>query len=172
MVVRKRKRSTRFRRSTTHGWGAMKKHRGAGNRGGRGRSGAGGAGTSHSGSKKPSFWKVKVGGKDPAKRGFASKVPVDVSINVGHLNSIATQLVVSGKALEQSGKIAINLKELGYTKLLGAGKVTHKLNVTVAGASPKAEEKIKKAGGVLNADYVTGQEDVFEEVADGEDVEA
>ena len=47
---------------------------------------------------------------------------VERTINIGHLNSIADSLVSSGKALEQSGSIVINLREMGYDKLLGAGK--------------------------------------------------
>ena len=39
--MRTRKKNTRQRGSHTHGWGAKKKHRGAGNRGGRGNAGSG-----------------------------------------------------------------------------------------------------------------------------------
>lgn len=163
MVVRKRKKTTRYRGSTTHGCGSMKKRRGAGNRGGRGRAGSGGSGSSASGSKKPSFWKHRRGGKDPAKRGFTSYDKADVTINIGHLNSIAETLVRSGKALEKSGMIVINLRELGYTKLLGAGKVTHKLSIGVKGSTQSAVDKVAKAGGKVDADWIAGQEDVFEE---------
>ena len=41
MPVNKRKKATRFRAKTTHGYGSMKKNRGAGNRGGRGMAGSG-----------------------------------------------------------------------------------------------------------------------------------
>ena len=41
MPVHKRKKVTKQRGSKTHGWGSMKKHRGAGNRGGRGKAGTG-----------------------------------------------------------------------------------------------------------------------------------
>ncbi len=166
MVVRHRKKNVRQRRSTTHGWGSMKKHRGAGNRGGRGMAGTGAKGDA----KKPSVWKEYKSGKDPSKRGFTSYETVEVTINVGHLNSIVPALVRSGKALEKDGKVIVNLRQLGYTKLLGAGKVTQKLSVSVKFASPKAEEKLKKAGGVLEAEYVTGQEDSFEDAPETEEV--
>ena len=52
MTVNKRKKNSRQRGSHTHGWGAMKKHRGAGNRGGRGAAGSG----KRADSKKPSIW--------------------------------------------------------------------------------------------------------------------
>ena len=41
MTATKRKKNTRMRAHTTHGWGSMKKRRGAGNRGGRGMAGTG-----------------------------------------------------------------------------------------------------------------------------------
>ena len=41
MSVNKRKKNTRMRAKTTHGYGSMKKNRGAGNRGGRGMAGSG-----------------------------------------------------------------------------------------------------------------------------------
>ena len=41
MVVNKRKKNLRQRAGTTHGYGSMKKNRGAGNREGRGNAGAG-----------------------------------------------------------------------------------------------------------------------------------
>ena len=59
MVVRKRKKNSRQHGSTTHGWGAMKKHRGAGNRGGRGLAGTG----KRADQMKPLHWKERYFGK-------------------------------------------------------------------------------------------------------------
>ncbi len=42
---------------------------------------------------------------------------------------------------------AINLTEMGYTKLLGTGKITKALTITVPACSKTAAEKIKAAGG-------------------------
>ena len=41
MTHNKRKKNSRQRGEWTHGWGAKKKHRGAGHRGGRGNAGSG-----------------------------------------------------------------------------------------------------------------------------------
>ena len=41
MPTNKRKKHTKMRAKTTHGYGSMKKNRGAGNRGGRGMAGSG-----------------------------------------------------------------------------------------------------------------------------------
>jgi large subunit ribosomal protein L15 len=39
------------------------------------------------------------------------------------------------------------LTSMGYTKLLGTGKITKPLTITVAACSKTATEKVKKAGG-------------------------
>ena len=52
MVVNKRKKNSRQRGSTTHGFGSKKKHRGHGSRGGSGLAGTG----KRADAKKPSFW--------------------------------------------------------------------------------------------------------------------
>jgi len=43
----------------------------------------------------------------------------------------------------------INLTSMGYTKLLGTGKITKALIITIPTASKTAQEKIKQAGGKL-----------------------
>ena len=58
-------------------------------------------------------------------------------INVGDLVKLA------------DGKTELNLRKLGYGKLLGSGKITLKLKIQVDSYSARAEEKIKAAGGEL-----------------------
>ena len=43
----------------------------------------------------------------------------------------------------------INLTELGYTKLLGSGKLTKALTIQVKEASKSAQQKVQNAGGKL-----------------------
>jgi large subunit ribosomal protein L15 len=151
MKTRRRKKNTRFRGSKTHGYGSMKKHRGGGHRGGRGNAGTG----KRADSKKPSFWKLYSGGKDPSKVGFFSRMRVDhMTMNVGHLSSMADLLVRERKAVVTQGVVVVNLRELGIDKLLGSGVVTRKLKVSVAVAVPRAKEKIEAAGGSVDADVV------------------
>jgi large subunit ribosomal protein L15 len=80
------------------------------------------------------------------KRGFTSpkslKREVKI-INVGELEEIAEKF----KEKTEEGKILVDLESLGYTKLLGAGKVTKPLIVKVASCSKSAIEKIREAGG-------------------------
>ncbi|MBU0666244.1 MAG: uL15m family ribosomal protein [Nanoarchaeota archaeon] len=127
MTENKRKKNSRQRASHTHGWGAKKKHRGAGNRGGRGRAGSGKRGDA----KKPSFWKEKDAyGR---AKGFKSIKKHQKTINISELHKF--------------NSTEINLKSQGYTKLLAMGTVVEKFNISVEYASQKAIEKIKKAGG-------------------------
>jgi large subunit ribosomal protein L15 len=55
------------------------------------------------------------------------------------------------KLVEIAENSAVNLTEMGYTKLLGTGKMTKPLTVTVPTCSKTAEEKIVKAGGKIMA---------------------
>ena len=129
MVVRKRTKFSRQRASFTHGWGSKKKHRGAGNRGGRGMAGTG----KRADQRKPQIWKDK---KYFGKHGFASKKKTLKTINVRELLTLMDE-----------GKDEINLKEKGYGKLIGKGKITKKVVVTVNQASASAIAKIEEAGG-------------------------
>ena len=51
----------------------------------------------------------------------------------------------------------INLTELGYTKLLGTGKITKPLTIQVASFSKSAEEKVAAAGGKIVASQTSGE---------------
>lgn len=64
-------------------------------------------------------------------------------INVGILDQMIEKLPTE----EKEGKLFIDLKSLGYTKLLGAGKITKPLSIKVSSCSESASEKIKEAGG-------------------------
>lgn len=145
MTVNKRKKSNRMRASQTHGWGAKKKHRGAGNRGGRGMAGSG----KRADQKKPSILK-EYGSNYFGKLGFTrpqKMIHKDVTINLYFLDQNADKI---GK--KESDFYVIDLNALGYTKLLGTGVVTRKYKVICNKVSKKAEEKIKK----LNGEIING----------------
>ena len=140
MTINKRKKNSRQRGSHTHGWGAMKKHRGAGNRGGSGRAGSGKRGDS----KKPSFWKNK---EYFGKHGFRSRKKKMESVNASYLEEHLNTLISRNLAKEQAGKFTVNLKDLGYGKLLSKGRLTKKIIVTCGAASKRAIQDIEAAGG-------------------------
>ncbi len=142
----KRKKPSRLRGSKTHGYGAMKKHRGAGSRGGRGMAGSGKRGDA----KKPSINKDK---NYFGKHGFKSikaRTNNVKKVNIDKLEQMLPKLFENKQAEKKGNIIFIDLKKLGCDKLLGSGKIKSKLEINVDYASKKAVEKIAKAGGKVN----------------------
>ena len=141
-MISKRKKNTRQRGSKTHGWGAMKKHRGAGNRGGRGNAGTGKKGDA----KKPTIWKKK---KYFGKTGFKKKgmVKKTTYVNLSFLEQNADKLV-ENKIIDKKGDTySVDGVKAGFNKVLGAGKLSKKFKIIAESFSRKAEKKIKSAGG-------------------------
>ena len=142
MTTHKKKKVTRYRGSKTHGGGAMKKRRGAGNRGGRGNAGSG----KRADCKKPSNWANK---KYFGKFGFRpNSLKIFIApVNLKWLDLNIEKLVKQGKASEKAGKYEIDLKSIGYNKLLGSGNTKKKMIIKTMFASAGAVEKVKKSGG-------------------------
>jgi len=140
-------RKTRKRRgSRTHGWGRVGQHRRTGSKGGR------------NAGRHKALWSyiIKYEPDYYGKNGFTSakslRTKVNV-INVGTLEGIAEKFAVE----KEKGKSFIDLESLGYTKLLGMGKISKSLIVKVPAFSKSAAEKIKDAGGqVLEEKKETG----------------
>ena len=140
MTVNKRKKNSRQRGSHTHGWGAKKKHRGSGHRGGFGMAGTG----KRADTKKPSIWKERYFGK----LGFVSRKRLDVRpINIRKIEENLNEWVKM-KLINKEGDIfTLSLEELGYNKLLSAGVVKNRFKIKTPYASKNAIEKIKEANG-------------------------
>ncbi len=124
MTTRFKKKVRKWRGRTSHGWGAKKKHRGGGSQGGRGMGGGHKHKYSWVTSKCPDYFGYK---------GFYSKKKKPSTINIGDI--------------ERMKESELDLKKLGYDKLLGKGKITRAVVVTVGTCSKQAREKIEKAGG-------------------------
>ena len=142
MVTYKIRKNRKMRGSKTHGWGAMKKHRGAGSRGGRGMAGTGKRGDA----KKPSIWKDT---KYFGKHGFTRPKKVTIKINAINLKTIEQNIEswLSKKLIEKKNdSYVIDLKKLGFNKLLSTGKITKKFSIKCEYASKKTVDKIKQAG--------------------------
>jgi large subunit ribosomal protein L15 len=145
------KKSRKKRGSRTHGWGAGKKHRGAGNRGGRGRAGMGKRGQQRktlplSQGKKP------VGQIANNNRGMSvvlERVKKANVLNLVDLQNNMEKWTAEGKAEKTKTGYSVDLKKIGYTKLLSQGEVTFKLNIKINSASAKAKEKLEAAGGKI-----------------------
>jgi len=142
MVVNKRKKNSRLRGSHTHGWGAKKKHRGAGNRGGKGMAGTGKKGDA----KKPSIWgNTKYFGKYGFKKhGIIKKVN---AISLIYFEQKAEKLLADKSITKEGDTYVIDANKLGFNKILGYAKLTKKFKITADSFSKEAADKIKAAGG-------------------------
>ena len=144
MVVRKKKKTIKKRGSRTHGYGESKKHRGGGSRGGRGLAGL------HKHKRMTAIKYMpdhygKFGLKRPKKA--IKKIK---AINLKDLDIKINKLLKQKKIKKTKDGIKINLKELGYDKLLGKGKITHKIILEQAKyISKNAKDKIKRAKGKI-----------------------
>ena len=143
MTIRRQRKIRKQRGNRTHGWGAGKKHRGAGHRGGRGKAGAG-----KRGQQKKSMY-LAAGVKPIGKTGirYKKQEPALNIINVQTISLNVEKWVSEGKAKKSGNKFQIDLKALGYQKLLGAGKIDKPVEIKINIFSKKAEQKITKAGG-------------------------
>jgi large subunit ribosomal protein L15 len=142
MTVNKRTKKSRQRGSWTHGWGAKKKHRGSGNKGGFGMAGTG----KRADTKKPSIW------KDAhyfGKWGFRQKGPKRkiIPVNLSFFEDNCEKLLGEKKIEHQNGVYIIDLAAVGFNKLLGGGVVTKKFKFKATYASQKAIDKVKEKGG-------------------------
>jgi large subunit ribosomal protein L15 len=91
------------------------------------------------------------------KHGFTSPRSLKRKENVVNLAKLAE---LSGKfsAPNEEGKSLVDLTSLGYSKLLGTGRISKALIVKVPACSKSAAEKVQKAGGqVLTASQETGE---------------
>jgi len=117
----------KFRGTRTVGYGRIGQHRDSGSKGNR-----------KVGRHKHLWSKIVTTEPDYfGKHGFTSpqsKHRVENTINLHKLDQMA-------KTSE------INLTELGYTKLLGTGKITRALTIQVPSASKTAAQKVQEAGG-------------------------
>ena len=132
----KQRKTRKMRGSRTHGYGRIGQHRDAGSKGQR-KVGRHKHLWSYVTTYEPNYF---------GKHGFTSPQSLkrkESVINIKQLSAIAAETTT------EKGKTHVTLTSLGYTKLLGTGKITKPLTVTVPSCSKTAEEKIKKAGGQI-----------------------
>jgi len=127
--------------SRTRGRG-HKKGRGAGLRGGRGNAGC------HK-TKRIMYERVgRVWGSHGFKRP-QTVVGANSVINLKAIEENASVWIDEGVATKKGKTISINLKEMGYDKLLGTGSASQAYKLTIKSASAKAVEKTEAAGGEI-----------------------
>ncbi|MCR6623516.1 MAG: 50S ribosomal protein L15 [archaeon YNP-LCB-024-027] len=138
MVVRREKKSRKLRGSRYMGYGGTQ-HRGSGQRGGFGKAGL---------HKHKWSYILKYDRDYFGKHGF--KTPksikeIDKPINLREIEEMINKGKISGT--EKDGRLVIDVTQFGYTKVLGAGRLTKPIIVKARSFTEKAVEKIKEAGG-------------------------
>ena len=132
----------KFRGSRTVGYGRIGQHRDSGSKGHR------------KVGRHKHLWSLVVT-EEPGyfgKNGFTS--PQSLHRHENAINLIKVEEIAQ---ISQQEKPQINLTALGYTKLLGTGKVTKPLTIQVSSYSKSAAEKIKKAGGEIVGSPINGE---------------
>jgi len=132
----------KFRGSRTVGYGRIGQHRDSGSKGHR------------KVGRHKHLWSLVVT-QEPdyfGKNGFTSPQSLH-----RHENTINLKKLEEIVQTNQGEKPQINLTALGYTKLLGTGKVTKPLTVQVSSYSKSAAEKIKEAGGEILGSPINGE---------------
>ena len=84
------------------------------------------------------------------KKGFTSiagKKRPRRTLNLWQLSDLVSKLVVEKKAQLEGQRVIVDLRELGFAKLLGAGSISKAVQVKVDSCSESALKKIKEAGG-------------------------
>jgi large subunit ribosomal protein L15 len=99
------------------------------------------------------MYTVKYEPEHFGKKGFTSLSRPTQALNVSDLR----RLVDTGSAeMGESGKRVLNLRGLGYDKVLGRGHIDDPVVVVVDKASDSAKRKIEDAGGEVVEDLTEG----------------
>ncbi|HJK08138.1 MAG TPA: uL15 family ribosomal protein [Methanocorpusculum sp.] len=135
MPVNKR---SKFRGTRTCGGGTHKNRRGAGNRGGRGQAGW----------RDHNFTRFYLLGKTEGKHGFVCKTSVTYEVrDIGDIDQMVPDLLARGIATQNGDVIILDAAQIGVEKVLGGGRVTHKLEITAESFSERAIAKVQEQGG-------------------------
>jgi large subunit ribosomal protein L15 len=147
-LPRTEKRIRQMRGQGGAGYGGKKRHRGKGSQGGKGWAGS----TKHKRSYVYKYAPYHFGYK-----GFRppAGLPEDFILNLDDVEKIAAK----------EGKKEIDLTAMGYTKLLGRGKLTRPLAIKIARASAAAKEAVESAGGKLLLEEIAEEKEAAEKKA-------
>jgi large subunit ribosomal protein L15 len=151
MVVRRATKSKKRRGTRTEGWGAGKKHRGHGHKGGHGASGVGKRGAQRK-SKYLAKKKVPYGRVGIRNRRINPEIK---AISLKNLDQILDKLVSQKLADKQGDSYTIDISKIKFDKILATGKITKKVNIICKMISPLAKEKVEAAGGSVKIPKAT-----------------
>lgn len=139
-MAQKNRKINKKRGTRSCGYGNAQKHRGAGSRGGRGMAG------SWTHKQKKMFLEGRKFGKIGFKRHASLKKNLRV-INLADIDARIEAWAAEGKAEKKAGGYSLDLKTVGYDKVLGSGNLTHKIEIKAESFSEKAKERVEKSGG-------------------------
>ena len=146
-MIHKRDKRSRLRGCRGGGYGAKKKHRGKGSKGGKGMAGSG----KKSGTKRVHLLKYAPGYLGAKGKGFTSmheKKRLDV-INLDEIEGKIETFKKDGIIKTTTKGMELNLE--GY-KVLGAGELKHKLIIKADKFSENAKQKILAQGSEIVSD--------------------
>jgi large subunit ribosomal protein L15 len=145
MVVRRRRKTRKQRGSRTHGRGCAKRGRGSGERGGKGMAG---------GHKHKWSYIIRYMPDYFGKHGFVPSTKKEISaVNIGEIDEKIEKLVEDGLATKEGNVYRVDIRKLGFSKVLGGGRITHSIEIIADEVSETAKRKIEQAGGrVLSGD--------------------
>jgi large subunit ribosomal protein L15 len=131
----------KLRGSRTQGYGTIGQHRDAGSKGNR------------KVGRHKHLWSLVSNESKPyfGKHGFHSPQSIHSKEKIINLSKL--------DVVSKAGSSSIDLTSLGYTKLLGTGKISKALTITVPACSKVAASKIEAAGGKV----ITETEEVIVE---------
>lgn len=84
------------------------------------------------------------------KKGFTSiaqRKGEGEALNIKQLSSMVDRLVSEKKAQMEGQKVSVDLRQLGFRKLLGMGSISRPVLVKVDQCSESALKKLREAGG-------------------------
>lgn len=147
--TKKRKKASRMRGrgQGTHGWGARKKHKKSGHRGGKGM-----AGTGKRADQKKTLVTKLYGHGYFGKQGITSRGTEKekrLRINIRDIEMNIESLMKKGVAKKTEKGIEVNLSEYKILDFSEEYKPRNKFFIKAAQASKSAVEKVKKAGGEI-----------------------
>ncbi|OQX21584.1 MAG: hypothetical protein BWK75_02885 [Candidatus Altiarchaeales archaeon A3] len=137
----KDKKNRKLRGSKHCGWG-IQKHRGKGSQGGAGNAGW----YKQKWCKYSKYFKDMHGSHGFTRHSSDNEI---IAINIGDIERNLENFVNEGKIRLDNGTYYLNLAAIGYDKLLGNGKISHKFVIETNSLSEKAKEKIESIGGTI-----------------------
>jgi large subunit ribosomal protein L15 len=94
-------------------------------------------------------WMIKYAPDHFGRHGFTrhAQIRETTSINLEDLERRLVEFEAAGHAKSDNSRIDVNLTAAGIDKLLGGGRVTRPMRITVARATDSAVSKVSVAGG-------------------------